>query len=559
MNGMTPSIQYNGNIVAQTWGPQGAAASAQKTFIYKYDQLNRLTDGISSDNYNENNISYDLAGNIASLKRTTGSTALTDDLIYSYTLGGFYTMQLQNIADATTSDIGQKHGSFSYAYDGNGNLITDNSKGITGSTGITYNLLNLPQAIASKNTSYTYDATGQKLRRVIGTTPTDYVSGIQYDNGLITFIQTEEGRALVNGAVNYNYEYSLTDHLGNSRVTFDSFGATAIAKQTDDYYAFGMEISRGAVPSIKNEYLFNKKEVQENLGLYDYGARLYDPVVARWTGVDPLAETSRKLSPYNYGNNNPIRFTDPDGMQTQEEQEDEEWRAAAIERSKEIGRQISQTKGPGTMAETSFEVKPAGIEKSNTFVNENGEIVKKAGKFAGWLEFAGYVVIELFGSHDDPAVDLQNAYDNARKNDFKNATTNKGFANELLRNGYGNRGEDEDDNKKFIYRGGNPGDGNLTPRPELDTKANSDKRGLSTFTTAAEAKQKSGKPTATKISVASLRNLGLQVYYKGTHVSIRPATQQELETWAATRQRAIDGKGSHIYTKLVQASVRGVE
>ncbi|GAB3909961.1 DUF6443 domain-containing protein [Mucilaginibacter boryungensis] len=304
-NSPSTGRQFNGNIAAQVWTTSG---QSQKTFTYSYDPLNRLTDGVSSDNYKETGITYDPMGNITALQRYWNNT-LIDNLAYNYSS----TNQVQSIADAS-SDIGPngyKAGTYTYAYDNNGNMVTDNSKGLT----VTYNLLNLPQTntLASGTINYTYDAIGNKLRKVSGGTTTDYISGIQYESGIISFVHTEEGRVL-NLTGTPNYEYSLSDHLGNNRVNFDSQHGGSTPTQTNDYMPFGMAIQGSVVTSPPNNYLYNKKELQDGLSQYDYGARFYDPVIGRWTTPDPLAEVSRRFSPYSYGYNNPVRVIDPDGM-----------------------------------------------------------------------------------------------------------------------------------------------------------------------------------------------------------------------------------------------------
>jgi len=64
-------------------------------------------------------------------------------------------------------------------------------------------------------------------------------------------------------------------------------------------------------------YRYNNKELNEDFGLdwYAYGARYYDPVLARFTGVDPISDQFPHVSTFNYAENEPIRNIDLHGLQ----------------------------------------------------------------------------------------------------------------------------------------------------------------------------------------------------------------------------------------------------
>ncbi|WP_280790427.1 DUF6443 domain-containing protein [Pedobacter petrophilus] len=281
-NGTLP--QFNGNIANQIY-----TNGTSNTFTYSYDKLNRLTESAAA-NLGES-ISYDVMGNVTSLSRDGFGTNS-----YSSYTGN----RLNTIIGFTNSN---------YAYDANGNLISDSEKDIT----LSYNHLNLPQNISgSQNITYTYDATGNKLAKTSNGNTRNYVNGIEYNGNAIDMIHTEEGIAQNNGG-NYSYHYNLSDHLGNVRYTFDIYNGAVRRLQQDDYYAFGL---RKASVGGTNKYLYNGKELQEELGQYDYGARFYDPVIARWNVIDPLAEKFYSVNPYNYTDNNPVNNIDPDGMET---------------------------------------------------------------------------------------------------------------------------------------------------------------------------------------------------------------------------------------------------
>ena len=104
--------------------------------------------------------------------------------------------------------------------------------------------------------------------------------------------------------------YYHSDHLGStSYVTDDSARVT----QFVGYLPYGESLVDEHSSSEEMPYKFNGKELDEETGLYDYGARNYDAAICQWTSVDPLAEKYYNVSPYVYCGNNPINAIDSDG------------------------------------------------------------------------------------------------------------------------------------------------------------------------------------------------------------------------------------------------------
>ena len=68
------------------------------------------------------------------------------------------------------------------------------------------------------------------------------------------------------------------------------------------------------MPSAANRRAkLNAMELNEETGMYCYGARYYEPRLSLWMSCDPMQEKYPNISSYCYTYDNPIKFIDPDG------------------------------------------------------------------------------------------------------------------------------------------------------------------------------------------------------------------------------------------------------
>ena len=120
----------------------------------------------------------------------------------------------------------------------------------------------------------------------------------------------------------YKFYYYLHDNLGGIQSVLDDKGNVVC---TNDYLPYGEERNGDCMDKDEEDYGFTGKEKDEETGLMYYGARYYDPVIGRFTSMDPvtLGEGSKSLesmlknpqalNPYSYALNNPLKYKDETG------------------------------------------------------------------------------------------------------------------------------------------------------------------------------------------------------------------------------------------------------
>lgn len=256
----------------------------------KYDDLNRLIEA-NSQAYGGNLVyQYDMIGN------------MTYNCRYGYYFYDPNHKHAVNRIDknGTTVDT--------YSYDNNGNMT-----GGAGRTLTSYDYNNMPTRITdgSMTVDSVYDANGNRVKKIVSSSTTIYI-GQHYEcanNQCTKYIFAGSQRiAEIKNTGTYYYH---TDHLGSSNVITDSSGNKV---QEMFYYPFG-ELKYNSGSDIA-KYKFTDQEFDGETTLYNYGARYYDPRLARFVSADtivPQPFNPQSLNRYSYVRNNPLLLIDPDG------------------------------------------------------------------------------------------------------------------------------------------------------------------------------------------------------------------------------------------------------
>jgi RHS repeat-associated protein len=297
----------NGNVAAITDGATGRNQRGNRTLVY--DGLDRLTSA-TSPMFGTATYAYDVLDNLTRTKVTGGNAAR--DHYYCYNAN----QQLAFVrTGATCTGSTPSPSVLALEYDLQGNLSERDNVSYGFDFG---NRLRTAPA----NSRYAYDGLG---RRVWDATTDDKYSHY-LQNGQLSMTADERRQKVaeyvyLQGSLiairerdvptdAYTIKYQHTDALGSPVVVTD---ANRTVLERSEYEPYG-KVTSPASPQDGPGYTGHVYDAAT--GLVQMQQRYFDPILGRFLSVDPItahASPGANFNRYWYANNNPYRFTDPDG------------------------------------------------------------------------------------------------------------------------------------------------------------------------------------------------------------------------------------------------------
>ena len=305
--------------------------------LFKYDNLNRLIENrntlgtFSLDPVKVFSYEYDVLGNM---------TYRSDLGTLNYAERGFGPHAVTSVQrrDATmTEDIFNPYGW--YSYDANGNLIKNKDRKISWTSfnkpKVMETLVNsdprkmvydygtefqrITKFDANKNKTIRYFGQGSLEHiKEQGETHWKYYIPVGSTTLEIKYKQSGSNSAPVLNQV--EKQYLFKDHVGSTDVIVDDGGNIVERlsfnpwgeRRNADWTEADIEIVSGSNRG------FTGHEMDDEIGLVNMKARIYDPVLGRFLSPDALIPNPTDLQSYNrysYVRNNPLSFSDPSGFE----------------------------------------------------------------------------------------------------------------------------------------------------------------------------------------------------------------------------------------------------
>ncbi len=340
--------QVNGGVVARlytyesntlrlatmTAGNNSPAFNNQQNLAYRYDNAGNVTSLVDAINSNQVQcFHYDTRHRLTAARTAAAVASCTT---YAAVGAGYYTLTwgynpIGNIIGVSghphTYSATQPHalaGAYgnSYAYDANGNQVSRTISGVTYT--FTYdreNRLTEVKQGANPLASYSYDSSGKRVRSTVGGVTTITFNGIyEYVVGSGATTKYYEGNVLrrTGYAADNGVFYLLQDQLRSSSSLLTAAGALAPGGRA--YYTpFGAARAGTLTLTLTSKHFtgqYHEANLTGDAGLYDYGARWYDPRIGRFLSPDsivPEPGNPQDLNRYSYVRNNPTNLTDSSG------------------------------------------------------------------------------------------------------------------------------------------------------------------------------------------------------------------------------------------------------
>jgi RHS repeat-associated protein len=227
-----------------------------------------------------------------------------------------------------------------YGFDGFGQLAS--SPSLTGTVFDTNGRLIRAQT-AAQDVFYGYDQTGRRLYKKVVTSDGSGPDQIYFypvetfevgPKGDISYVNVASSKLVRFEHGTGKWFYYLRDHLESSdyviasdgtpveQMLYRAYGTEHQAEVLSPAWAAHVTDVAADMPREKTHHRFTGKYLDDETGLYYFGARYYDPALGRFISPDPLylgdpdrcTGNSVSCNLFAYANNNPMAYIDPTGL-----------------------------------------------------------------------------------------------------------------------------------------------------------------------------------------------------------------------------------------------------